>query len=220
MLPARRCRTSLTDRNAIASAVTITTSATGNLRSTHPSDPSASSQPPATARCPARPVCHRRCSALSPSARKRLKSPLVRPGASASGLSLSDGSMRIEWSARSTGEPRSRSWIWVRLSRHGRVVSPGRLCGRPRRPCSERVVAARALSCTCMSSALRLSQSASLPLFPSVPLHPRACACVVPTLGWPAGGLRELCSVFGARVKMLTVCARSFEMGLEPRLIT
>ena len=62
-------------------------------------------------------------SALSITARKRLKSPLVRPGASASGLSLSDGSMRIEWSARSTGEPRSRSWVWVRLSRRGRGQS-------------------------------------------------------------------------------------------------
>ena len=148
-----------------------------------------------------------------------LKSLLVRPSQSTSGLSLSDDAMSIAlvgWlnlrfalSVVGFGSPVA-TWSWS--------VQGG--SGRPRRPCSERVVAARALSSTCMPSALRLSQSAPPVLCPSVPLHPRACACVVPTLGWPAGGLRELCSVFGARVKMLTVCARSFEMGLEPRLIT
>ena len=102
----------------------------------------------------------------------------------------------------------------------GRSVSCMACSGRQCRPRSKRVVAARALSCTCMSSALRLSRSAPPARCPSVSLHPRAYSCVVPMSGWPAGGLRELCSVCGAYVQVLTVCARSFEMGLEPRLTT
>ena len=90
------CRTSLADRNAIASAVPIPTPSRGSAVAppVRPDPPRASRQPQPGARR-ARSV-QRRCSACSPSARKRLKSPLVRSGASASGLSLSDGSMRIE----------------------------------------------------------------------------------------------------------------------------
>ena len=93
---ARGCRTSLADRYAIASGVPIPTPAPGNLRPTHPSDPSrlepaASHSPVPGAPGPPEEIF----SALS-ICEKRLKSPLVRPGASASGLSLSDGSMRIE----------------------------------------------------------------------------------------------------------------------------
>ena len=64
-------------------------------------------------------------SALSITARKRLKSPLVRPGASASGLSLSDGSMRIEWSAigRLASPAVGRGFGFACRSRRGRGQS-------------------------------------------------------------------------------------------------
>ena len=106
-----------------------------------------------------------------------LKSLLVRPSQSTSGLSLSDDAMwialvgwlnlRFALSVVGLGSPVA-TWPWS--------VQGG--SGRPRRPCSERVVAARALSSTCMPSALRLSQSAPQVLCPSGPAASASmCMC-------------------------------------------
>ena len=134
-----------------------------------------------------------------------LKSPLVRPSLSTSGLSLSDDAawialvgwlnQRILVAVKVTGAPVA-TWPWP-------IQGGSR---RPRCPCSDHVVAVCALSCTCMPTALQLLQRACVALCPSVPLHARAYACVMPTSGWPAGGLTR------AMQRLQSICANAYCM--------
>ena len=121
-----------------------------------------------------------------------LKSPLVRPSMSTSGLSLSDCQRRrgVDRAGRlaEPANPRGGQGHGC-ACRDVAVACPGRLRTPALPPCSDHVVAVCALSYTCMPTALQLLQRACVALCPSVPLHARAYACVVSTLGWPAGGL-------------------------------